>query len=102
MLQSQQPMGQGLRVVLSQRFQISDLEARSLRGGDHHPHRKQLAVGEDVALDEAPAATAAHPRDGLSRRNARDRMIEKQTAGSKQPEHAGEVFVEALATYVLH
>src|SRR5207253_6389026 len=57
------PLPQGEGVVLAQALEVPDLEARVLDGVDDRAYLVQLAVGKDVAVDEAgPRETRAVTR----------------------------------------
>src|SRR5207244_5291713 len=58
----------------------------------------QLAVGEDVPIDEA----APHePRSGTRQRRSGDAVVEDAATASHQPTQRGEVLVEPRCTDVL-
>src|SRR5258707_2747098 len=90
-LQPQQPVSQRLRVVLAQRFQISNLESGAFRSGNHLSNGKKLAVGEDVAPDETAVAAAADPRHRLSLSDAGKSVTEQEPCPAQHTEHVREI-----------
>ena len=75
---------------------MAHLEAGLLDGRHHRAHLVQLAVGEDVAVDEAGPAQAR----SLERRSA-DAVVEEAPARSQQPEHVTEVLAQLRRADVL-
>ena len=78
------PAVQGPGVVLPEGLDVADLEPAPLHGPDHLGHVSQLAVGEDVAADEGPAAEHRAARLG-------DGMVEQATGRRQQPAESLEV-----------
>ena len=67
------PLGEGERVVLAEVLLVADLEARVLGGSDDRPGADQLAVQEDVAVDEG----TGRPQPVVG---AGDAVVEQQPA----------------------
>src|SRR5262249_56359987 len=85
-LEVRHPRPQRERVVLAQRLYVARLEAGALDRRDHAADLVELAVGEDVPVDEA---TAREPRPPLRRRSrhargAADGVVEEATPGRQE------------------
>ena len=66
-----------LRVVLTERLDVPDLESLLLHGPDHLGHVEQLAVGEHVAADE-------RSRSQLGATRRRDGVVQQSPGGHEQ------------------
>jgi hypothetical protein len=92
--------------MLTEALDVASFEAATLHRADHRAHLVQLAVGEDVALDEGAAgeagASTAQPaerrRGGL---RARDGVVEQPSAVGQQLPQSREVLGEAGEPHVL-
>src|SRR4029453_11343505 len=85
------------RVVLAQALEVTDLEPGALHRRDDAADLVQLAVGEDVAIDEAVALEAC----AAGVRRPRDAVVQQTTAGSQQPPEPVEVHPKLREPYVL-
>src|SRR5690606_4173608 len=85
LLQALAPQLQGARVVQAQALDVDDLQAGFAdRGADGHQVR-QLALGEDVAVDELAGATPDRAAVGVTRGDA---VVQHQPAGLYRAEQA--------------
>ena len=91
------PRPQREPVVLAQALDVTNLEARALHRRDDAPELVQLAVGEDVAVDEAvrlEARAAAVRRPG-------DPVVQEPPAGTEEPSQPAEVHPQLRQPHVL-
>ena len=84
--------------MLTQTFDVARLETGELDARDDTADLVQLAVGEDVPVDEAAPHEA---RPGTRQRRAGDAVVQDAATGSHQPPQRGEVLVEPRCADVL-
>ena len=95
-VQIRAPRRQGLRVVLAQVLLVPDLEARVVHERDQVAGPLELAVGEDVPVDEPLLA------DGrLEVVRPGDAVVEQPAAGVQLAVQVGEVALEVVLAHVL-
>src|SRR5262249_16976054 len=95
-LEVREPAAQRPRVVLAQALDVAHLEARVLERGDDVADLMELAVREDVALDEHRGVGARRGDGGPP-----DAVVQEAAAGAQQLEEPAAVLVEAVAPDVL-
>jgi len=95
-VQVRAPGRQGLRVVLAQVLLVPDLEARVVHERDQVAGPLELAVGEDVPVDEPLLADG-----GLEVVRPGDAVVEQAAAGGQLAVQVGEVGREVVLADVL-
>ena len=76
--------------MLAQALEVSDLEAAPLDRRDHVAELVELAVGEDVPIDEAVAPEAS----SAGVRRAADPVVQQAAARTQEPPQPAEVHAE--------
>src|SRR3954447_603031 len=104
-LEVPQPLPERPRVVLAQGLDVPRLEPGALDRGRHQPDLVELAVGEDVAVEEVVAEAAVEPLAGLRphpgdrvrgrrRGGVADAVVQEPAAGRAQVVAPGEVLAQ--------